>query len=44
MEFYCPSCDLRLDGAEEMKAAEFEEEYIDQDEREIEYEPDYGND
>lgn len=44
VEFYCPSCDLRLDGAEEMKAAEFEEEYIDQDEREIEYEPDYGND
>lgn len=43
-EFYCPSCDLRLDGAEEMEAAEFEEEYTDQDEREIEYEPDYGND
>ncbi|MDU9026242.1 hypothetical protein [Pseudomonas corrugata] len=44
VEFYCPSCDLRLDGVEEMEAAEFEEEYTDQDEREIEYEPDYGND
>ncbi|WP_301153738.1 hypothetical protein [Metapseudomonas otitidis] len=44
VEFYCPSCDLRLDGPEEMEAAEFDEEYTDQDEREIEYEPDYGND
>jgi hypothetical protein len=42
-EFFCPTCDLRLEGAEEMEAAEFEE-YTDQDEREIEYEPDYGND
>jgi len=27
-----------------MKAAGFDEEHVEQDEREIEYEPDYGND
>ncbi|WP_447902986.1 hypothetical protein [Pseudomonas serbica] len=44
VEFYCPTCDLRLDGTEAMKAADFEEEYTELVEREIEYEPDYGND
>ncbi|WP_226926381.1 MULTISPECIES: hypothetical protein, partial [unclassified Pseudomonas] len=44
VEFYCPTCDLHLEGAEAMKAAGFDEEYVEQDEREIEYEPDYGND
>lgn len=44
VEFFCPTCDLRLDGPEEMEAAGFEEEYKDEEEREIEYEPDYGND
>ncbi|WP_054990922.1 hypothetical protein [Pseudomonas coronafaciens] len=44
VEFYCPACELRLDGAEEMQAGEFTEEYVEEVEREIEYEPDYGND
>lgn len=44
VEFYCPTCDLRLDGPEEMEAAGFEDEYKDEEDREIEYEPDYGND
>lgn len=44
VEFYCPTCDLHLEGAEAMRAAGFDEEYVEQDEREIEYEPDYGND
>lgn len=44
VEYFCPSCDLRLDGSDEMEAAELQDEHIDQDEREIEYEPDYGND
>lgn len=44
VEFYCPTCDLHLEGSEAMKAADFDEEYVEQDDREIEYEPDYGND
>jgi hypothetical protein len=44
VEFLCPTCDLRLDGPEEMEAAGFDDEYKDEEEREIEYEPDYGND
>jgi len=43
-DFKCPTCDLALTGAEELEAAGVEELYRDQQEREMEYEPDYGND
>lgn len=43
-EFLCQTCGLRLEGAEEMEAADFDTEYSEVDDREMEYEPDYGND
>lgn len=43
-EFLCPTCGLHLDGTDAMRAAGFDEFLEDQEEREIEYEPDYGND
>lgn len=43
-EFYCPTCELHLEGAEDMEAAQFNEEYEDEIQREIAYEPEYGND
>lgn len=43
-EFYCPTCQLHLVGGEALAAAEMGEIHEVQDEREIEYEPDYGND
>jgi hypothetical protein len=42
-EFRCPSCDLRLDAAD-FEVAELEGEYSSEEQREMEYEPDYGND
>jgi hypothetical protein len=44
IEFYCPTCGLSLTGDEALGAGSLLEEYIEFDEREIEYEPDYGND
>ncbi len=44
VEFLCQTCGLRLEGSEEMEAAEFDTEYSEVGEREMEYEPDYGND
>lgn len=44
MEFYCPTCELHLDGNEELEAADLEHEYNEEEERQIEYEPEYGND
>lgn len=44
MEFYCPTCELHLEGTEELEVANLEQEYEEKDEREIEYEPEYGND
>lgn len=44
VEFYCPNCELHLEGYEEIEATNLEEDFIEEIEREIEYEPDYGND
>ncbi len=43
-EFRCPTCDLMLRGSEEIDAAGLTYIHEDQQEREMEYEPDYGND
>lgn len=43
-EFRCPTCDLALMGSDEIEAAGLDCIYLDQQEREMEYEPDYGND
>lgn len=43
-EFRCPSCELSLDGSEEFAAAGLNTTYQDEQEREMDYEPDYGND
>lgn len=42
-EFACPVCDLHLTGQAEVLAAGFELDYAETDERQIEYEPEYGN-
>lgn len=42
--FNCPACGLELDGVDELEFAELDLEYTDTDEREMEYEPEYGND
>jgi len=43
-EFQCPTCNLSLRGSGEIEAAGLSYCYSDQQEREMEYEPDYGND
>jgi hypothetical protein len=43
-EFICEQCGLHLIGTDELRAAGLSEEVIEIDEREIAYEPDYGND
>jgi hypothetical protein len=43
-EFHCPVCDLVLEGTDELEAAEVATEHSETEEREMEYEPDYGND
>jgi hypothetical protein len=43
-EFRCPTCDLSLMGSDEIDAAGLNYIHEDQQEREMEYEPDYGND
>lgn len=43
-EFCCPTCELTLIGSDEIEAAGLDYIYKDQQEREMEYEPDYGND
>lgn len=43
-EFSCPTCELVLTGSEELNAAGIDYIHTDQQEREMEYEPDYGND
>ncbi len=43
-EFRCPTCDLTLTGNDEIDAAGLSYIHEDQQEREMEYEPDYGND
>lgn len=43
-EFHCPTCELALKGSDEINAAGLDYIHRDQQEREMEYEPDYGND
>lgn len=43
-EFWCPICNLRLDGKAEIDTTGLPEEFIVSEEREIEFEPEYGND
>ena len=43
-ELRCPTCDLSLMGSDEIGAAGLNYIREDQQEREMEYEPDYGND
>ena len=43
-EFRCPTCDLTLMGSDEIDASGLSYIHEDQQEREMEYEPDYGND
>jgi hypothetical protein len=42
--FRCTVCQLKLDGREEMDLAGIEKEFVLTEEREPDYEPDYGND
>jgi hypothetical protein len=41
--FRCPICELRLDSREEIEAASLDPDHMEIEEREREYEPDYGN-
>lgn len=43
-EFLCPVCNLHLVGTQEVSATNLPEEFYETDEREREFEPDYGND
>lgn len=43
-EFRCPTCDLSLNGSDEIIAAGLDTVHEDRQEREMDYEPDYGND
>jgi hypothetical protein len=42
--FRCTVCQLKLDGREAMDLAGVEKEFVLTEEREPDYEPDYGND
>ncbi|UPT63436.1 MAG: hypothetical protein M0D54_02405 [Hyphomonadaceae bacterium JAD_PAG50586_4] len=42
-EFRCPVCALALNGYAEMKAAKLDADHVTTEEREMVYEPDYGN-
>ncbi len=42
--FRCTVCQLKLDGRDELDLAEIEKEFVVTEEREPDYEPDYGND
>ena len=43
-EFWCPYCGLKFDGVEEIAAAGVSSEFSRVSDREMEFEPDYGND
>jgi len=43
-EFKCPTCNLVLTGSDELNSGGIEYIHTDQQEREMDYEPDYGND
>jgi hypothetical protein len=42
--FRCPTCGLKLDGYDELELAKLPLEFSDTDERQLDYEPEYGND
>ena len=42
--FRCTVCKLKIDGHDEMDSAGFEREFVVTEERQPDYEPDYGND
>lgn len=42
--FSCPTCGLELEGFDELDFAELDLEHTETDEREMDYEPEYGND
>ncbi|HSD37756.1 MAG TPA: hypothetical protein VLC92_09615 [Rhodocyclaceae bacterium] len=42
-EFHCPVCDLVLNSHDEIRAAGLPEDHSETEEREMEYEPEYGN-
>lgn len=42
--FHCPTCGLTLSGTKEIAAAGLKDEFVHEEEREMEFEPDYGND
>lgn len=42
--FRCTTCELKLDGREELDLAGIVEEFVHTEERETDYEPEYGND
>lgn len=44
VEFICDQCELHLIGTDELSAAGMSKEVVEVEEREISYEPDYGND
>lgn len=45
LEFHCPTCGLSLEGSDEIALAGLDvDTHYELEEREIEYEPDYGND
>lgn len=43
-QFRCPTCQLELEGAVEIEAAGLEPEHVETEQREMQYEPEYGND
>lgn len=43
-EFICPTCGLHLSGTRELAVTKLPEEFYETEEREREFEPDYGND
>jgi hypothetical protein len=43
-QFHCPVCELFLDGSDEIDYAGLDADYSEIDERQMEYEPEYGND
>jgi hypothetical protein len=44
VEFHCPTCELSLEGEDALDAVNLGDVHEEEDWREIEYEPDYGND
>ena len=43
-EFFCPVCELRLNGQSEIEAAGLATEHMETEERERRYEEEYNND